>query len=162
MKGTSPSKASRASCDLRCAATGCHDEEVEYVVITHLRGEIMPIVTVGIDLEKNVFAVHSVGETANAGLARPEVPRATLLEVMANLRPCLTGIEACCFCQPAFAAPGRLDCRLDQALSMTTSSCSASYFSASPIPPGLKPRWRKRPIDLKFALLSTATNVCTA
>jgi hypothetical protein len=29
---------------------------------THLRGEIMAIVTVGIDLAKSVFAVHGVDE----------------------------------------------------------------------------------------------------
>lgn len=31
-------------------------------VAAHLRGEIMAIVTVGIDLTKNVFAVHGVDE----------------------------------------------------------------------------------------------------
>jgi hypothetical protein len=33
---------------------------------THWRGEIMAIVTVGIDLAKNVFAVHGVDETGQA------------------------------------------------------------------------------------------------
>ena len=55
----------------------------------------MTIVTVGIDLAKNVFAVHGVDETGKPALVRPEVPRAKLLELIANLAPCLIGIEAC-------------------------------------------------------------------
>jgi transposase len=62
---------------------------------THLRGEIMAIVTVGIDLAKNVFAVHGVDETGKPALVRPEVARAKLLELIANLPPCLIGVEAC-------------------------------------------------------------------
>jgi transposase len=62
---------------------------------THLEGEIMAIVTVGIDLAKNVFAVHGVDECGKPELVRPEVPRAKLLELMANLPPCLIGMEAC-------------------------------------------------------------------
>lgn len=54
----------------------------------------MAIVTVGIDLAKNVFAVHGVDETGRPALVRPEVPRAKLLELIANLPPCLIGIEA--------------------------------------------------------------------
>ncbi len=55
----------------------------------------MTIVTVGIDLAKNVFAVHGVGEAGKAELVRPEVPRAKLLELIAQLPPSLIGIEAC-------------------------------------------------------------------
>lgn len=40
----------------------------------------MAIVTVGIDLAKNVFAVHGVDEAGKPALVRPEVPRAKLLE----------------------------------------------------------------------------------
>jgi hypothetical protein len=43
---------------------------------TYSRGEIMAIVTVGIDVAKNVFAVHSVDESGKPVLVRPEVPRA--------------------------------------------------------------------------------------
>jgi transposase len=39
---------------------------------THLRGEIVAIVTVGIDLAKNVFAVHGMDETGKPVLVRPE------------------------------------------------------------------------------------------
>ena len=55
----------------------------------------MAIVTVGIDLAKNVFAVHGVDETGKPVLVRPEVARAKLLELIANLPPCLIGMEAC-------------------------------------------------------------------
>jgi transposase len=51
---------------------------------THLEGEIMAIVTVGIDLAKNIFAVHGVDETGKPALVRPEVPRAKLLELIAT------------------------------------------------------------------------------
>jgi transposase len=62
---------------------------------THLRGEIMAIVTVGIDLAKNVFAVHGVDEAGKPALVRPEVPRAKLLGLIANPPPCRIGMEAC-------------------------------------------------------------------
>lgn len=55
----------------------------------------MAIVTVGIDLAKNVFTVHGVDETGKPALVRPEVTRAKLLQLIANLPPCLIGMEAC-------------------------------------------------------------------
>lgn len=55
----------------------------------------MAIVTVGIDLAKNVFAVHGVDETGKPELVRPEVARAKLLELMAKLPPCRIGMEVC-------------------------------------------------------------------
>lgn len=55
----------------------------------------MAIVTIGIDLAKNVFAVHGVDESGKAVLVRPEVPRAKLLELIANLPACLIGMQAC-------------------------------------------------------------------
>ena len=51
---------------------------------THLRGKITTIVTAGIDLEKNVFALHGVDETGKPALVRPEVRRVKLLELIAN------------------------------------------------------------------------------
>jgi hypothetical protein len=42
---------------------------------THLEGEIMAIVTVGVDLAKNVFAVHGVDESGKAVLMRPSTSR---------------------------------------------------------------------------------------
>jgi transposase len=55
----------------------------------------MAIVTAGIDLAKNVFAVHGVDETGKPVLVRPEVTRAKLLELIVNPPPCLIGIQAC-------------------------------------------------------------------
>jgi transposase len=55
----------------------------------------MAIVTVGIDLAKNVFAVHGVDEYYKPVWIRPEVPRAKLVELIASLPPCLIGMEAC-------------------------------------------------------------------
>jgi transposase len=55
----------------------------------------MAILFVGIDLAKNVFAVHGVNEAGRPELVRPSVPRAKLLELMATLAPCVIGMEAC-------------------------------------------------------------------
>jgi transposase len=62
---------------------------------THLKGEIMAVVTVGIDLAKNVFAVYGVNESGKPDLVRPEVTRAKLLKLIAHLPPCLIGMEIC-------------------------------------------------------------------
>ncbi len=48
----------------------------------------MPIVTVGIDLAKNVFAVHGVDEAAKAVLIKPRVSRDQLVALIAQLPPC--------------------------------------------------------------------------
>ena len=45
----------------------------------------MTIDTVGIDLAKNVFAVHGVDATRKPMLVRPSVSRAKLLELIATL-----------------------------------------------------------------------------
>lgn len=55
----------------------------------------MGIVAVGIDLAKNVFAVHGIDETGKVVLRRPSVKRDQLLELFAGLPPCLVGMEAC-------------------------------------------------------------------
>ena len=55
----------------------------------------MTIVFVGIDLAKNVFAVHGVNEAGRPELVRPAVPRARLQELIATLAPCTIGMEAC-------------------------------------------------------------------
>jgi transposase len=55
----------------------------------------MTIVTVGIDLAKNVFAVHGVDVAGHAALVRPAVARGKLLDLIAGLPPCLIGLEAC-------------------------------------------------------------------
>ena len=55
----------------------------------------MAILTVGIDLAKNVFAVHGVNDAGKAELVRPAVPREQLTALVAALRPCVIGLEAC-------------------------------------------------------------------
>lgn len=55
----------------------------------------MPIVTIGIDLAKNVFAVHGVDETGKAILIKPRVPRDQLATLIAQLPACVIGMEAC-------------------------------------------------------------------
>jgi len=55
----------------------------------------MAIVTVGIDLAKNVFAVHGVGSSGKPEFVRPEVRRSKLLELVASLPACLIGMETC-------------------------------------------------------------------
>lgn len=55
----------------------------------------MAILTVGIDLAKNVFALHGVNQAGKPELLLPRVARAKLLEVVAALPPCLIGVEAC-------------------------------------------------------------------
>lgn len=55
----------------------------------------MAILYVGIDLAKNVFALHGVNATGAVQLRQPKVARAKLNEVVAALPPCTIGIEAC-------------------------------------------------------------------
>ena len=62
---------------------------------THLEGKNHGNRTVEIDLAKNVFAVHGVDASGKAVLIRPSVKRAALPELVANLPPCLIGMEAC-------------------------------------------------------------------
>ena len=55
----------------------------------------MAIVTVGIDLAKNVFALHGVDEAGAARLKQPKVARGKLNAAVAALPPCVIGMEAC-------------------------------------------------------------------
>ena len=55
----------------------------------------MNIITVGIDLAKNVFAVHGVDDKGRAALVKPKVSREQLLPLVAQLPPCVIGMEAC-------------------------------------------------------------------
>jgi hypothetical protein len=55
----------------------------------------MTIVFVGIDLAKNVFAVHGVNMAGKAEMVQPNVPRAKLRELIARLPACTFGLEAC-------------------------------------------------------------------
>jgi transposase len=55
----------------------------------------MSIITIGIDLAKNVFAVHGVNEVGRSELVKPKVARDQLLPLIAQLPPCVIGMEAC-------------------------------------------------------------------
>lgn len=52
------------------------------------------ITTLGIDLAKNIFQLHGVDRHGKPVLKKT-VSRARLLEALANIPPCLVGIEAC-------------------------------------------------------------------
>ncbi len=47
-------------------------------VIANRKGKSITIITIGIDLAKNVFAGHSVDETGKPMLVKPKVQRANL------------------------------------------------------------------------------------
>ena len=55
----------------------------------------MSIVFAGIDLAKNVFALHGVNAGGAVVLRHPKVVRAKLHELVAALPPCTIGVEAC-------------------------------------------------------------------
>ena len=55
----------------------------------------MNIITVRIDLAKNVFAVHCINDSGKPVLVKPKISRADLLPLIAQLPPCLIGMEAC-------------------------------------------------------------------
>ena len=54
----------------------------------------MNITTLGIDLAKNVFQLHGVNRHGKTVLTK-KVTRAKLRATVANLPPCLVGLEAC-------------------------------------------------------------------
>jgi transposase len=55
----------------------------------------MAIMTIGIDLAKNVFAVHGVDENGKAVRIKPKVSREQLPVLIVQLPPCLLSMEAC-------------------------------------------------------------------
>ncbi len=55
----------------------------------------MAIVTLGIDLTKNIFALHGADAAGKAVLVRSNIARGKLLELVAALPCCLIGMEAC-------------------------------------------------------------------
>ncbi len=54
----------------------------------------MKIVTIGIDLAKEVFAVHGV-DTSGHIVLRKQIKRSEMSNFFVNLEPCLIGMEAC-------------------------------------------------------------------
>jgi transposase len=89
MKGTSPFQGHGEA----VGSASCHDE----VSSPHqpMEGKSMSIITLGIDLAKNVFALHGVDQSGKPDLVRPKVARGQLLDAVAQLPPCLIGMEAC-------------------------------------------------------------------
>ena len=55
----------------------------------------MTIIATGIDLAKNVFAVHGVNDAGKVELRQPKVARAKLNALVAALPPSVLGMEAC-------------------------------------------------------------------
>jgi len=92
MRGTSPSRGARneAECGNKVPRW-----EVRTLINSRRKGKSTAILYVGIDLAKNVFAVHGVNEAGKPELVRPAVPRARLHELIAGLAPCTIGMEAC-------------------------------------------------------------------
>src|ERR671910_2296384 len=54
----------------------------------------MEIRTVGLDLAKNVFQVHAIGDTGEV-IVRRSLRRAQVIPFFSKLPPCLIGIDAC-------------------------------------------------------------------
>jgi transposase len=53
------------------------------------------VTVIGIDLAKNVFALHGTNGAGKKVLVRPSVRRDQLLDMLAQLPPCIIGMEAC-------------------------------------------------------------------
>jgi transposase len=53
------------------------------------------VIVVGIDLAKNVFAIHGIDSSGKPCLVRPNVRRDQLLDLLAQIPPCVIGMEAC-------------------------------------------------------------------
>ncbi len=83
MKGTSPSRADRVA----VVGNEYHDG-VANLINSSGRGKLVAILYVGLDLAKNVFAVHGVNESGKPELVRPNV-------AIASLPPCVIGMVAC-------------------------------------------------------------------
>ena len=58
----------------------------------------MKITTVGIDLAKNLFQAHGIGERGKAVL-RKQLRRSQVAVFFGNLPPCVIGTEACASAQ---------------------------------------------------------------
>jgi transposase len=92
MEGTSPSRGVRGKAEY---GNEVPRWEVRTFINSLQKGKSMTIVHVGIDLAKNVFAVHGVDEAGRPGLVRPSVSRAKLHDLIASLPPCTVAMEAC-------------------------------------------------------------------
>lgn len=95
MKGTSPSRVIRAVAGYGIKVPRWEVQPLINSLVLWKGKSMSAIVTIGIDLAKNVFAVHGVDATGKSALVRPSVARSKLLELIASLPPCLIGMEAC-------------------------------------------------------------------
>ena len=89
MKGTSPSRVIRATAGYGIQVPLWEARTLINSLVCW-KGKSMAIVSVGIDLAKNVFAVHGVDESGKSALVHPNVSLAKLLDLIASLPP-----EAC-------------------------------------------------------------------
>ena len=53
------------------------------------------VTVIGVDLAKNVFALHGINAAGAPILVRPNVRRDQLLKLLVQLPPCVIGMEAC-------------------------------------------------------------------
>lgn len=67
----------------------------KHITVAIRDGAASTVCVVGIDLAKNIFAVHGVNAAGKAVLVRPRVRRDQLMALLAPLPPCVVGMEAC-------------------------------------------------------------------
>lgn len=68
--------------------------EMSTYSLTHLEGETVAIIAIGIGLAKNVFAIHDVDEPGKPVLVCPAVKRPALLELIAKPKHCLISMDS--------------------------------------------------------------------
>ena len=54
----------------------------------------MEIITIGLDLAKNIFQIHGINAQGEP-VVRKSLRRSQMLPFFAKIQPCLVGIEAC-------------------------------------------------------------------
>ena len=79
MKGTSPSRVVRAVAVCGIEVPRWEVRSLINSLVLRKGKSMTTIVTIGIDLAKNVFAVHGVDATGKPALVRSAVPRGKLL-----------------------------------------------------------------------------------
>lgn len=88
------------------------------------------IVTVGVDLAKNVFQVHAIGADGKV-LVRRRIRRGEVLKFFSSLPPCLIGMEACASAHHWGLICPRFTGRV-QAVAETNARCSRGERILSP------------------------------
>ena len=127
----------------------------------------MSIITVGIDLAKNVFAVHGVDEYDKAVLIKPKVAREQLLSLIVQLPPCLIGMEACSGAHH-WARLFRQHGHTVKLMAPNSSPRTVWAVNAAKPTPRMLLRFAKRSLGLTCALyrsrkrISRSSSACTA